>query len=403
MHSNRPARIFGLYLALVSAAAAVAATAPARPTEAPSLFTLAQRVRPDFLLGSFASGLDPVKPGNTPLAEFFVRNFKVVTVGVYMTATQRQPGAYNFEKTDALVDFATQHNLRIHLHPLIGGAEYTPRWVNEGGYSAAALSQLLRDRITTHLTRYQGRIHYVDVVNESLTGSGRKPDGQWTWQERNHRGGEHVWMRTLGMYQGTKHSFPRYLVEAFRTARAAGGPELKLILNDWGNETTRSPRGHAFLALLQALREEGIPVDGAGLQLHCRLKDGQLHGWANHLPFDFGAFAAMLRLYEQAGLEVHITEFDIHLGTNPTPQDFELQGKYYAEILRHAFQSPAVKSFKTWGFTDRHSWRADGQDGHPLLLDAQLQPKPAYFRQVEMLQSLFTLRSENPIPAQALP
>ena len=28
----------------------------------------------------------------------------------------------------------------------------------------------------------------------------------------------------------------------------------------------------SFLALIQALREEGIPVDGAGIQLHCRLK-----------------------------------------------------------------------------------------------------------------------------------
>lgn len=382
MHSKRLSRLLGLCLAFGSAAAA-----PAPSSETPSLATLARGIRPDFLLGSFASGLDPAKPENTPLAEFFVRNFNIMTVGVYMTGTQRRPGAYNFEKTDALVDFAAQHNLKVHLHPLMGGAEYTPKWVNEGGYSATALAELMRDRITTLLTRYRGRIHYVDVVNESLTGNGRKPDGQWNWQEKNHRGGEHVWMRTLGMYQGARHSFPRYLVEAFRAARTAGGPELKLILNEWGNETTRSPRALPFLELIQALREEGVPVDGAGLQLHTRLKDGVLHGWASNQPFDFDAFSAQLALYARAGLEVHITEFDIHLGPDPTTEDHAMQGRCYAEILRRVLQSPAVKSFKTWGFTDRASWKADGKDGRPLLLDEALQPKPAYLRQIEMLRA----------------
>jgi len=352
-----------------------------------SLVNLAQRVRPDFLLGSFASGLDFTRNGNPAAADFFRRNFNIMTVGVYMNGMQRQSGAFSFEKADALIQFAQENHLKVYLHPLIGGAEYTPKWVNEGSLSAEALRQIMRDRITTILTRYQGRIHYVDVVNESLAGKGRKADGQFQWQEQAYRGGDHVWMKTLGMYQGRKYQFPRYLVEAYRIAREVGGPDLKLILNEWDNETTKSPRGLPFLALIQALREEGIPVDGAGLQLHCRLKDGKLITWGNRQPFDFDAFDAMLKLYEPAGIEVHITEFDIHLEPNPTEQDLAQQGKYYAEVLRHALHSPAVKSFKTWGFTDRDSWKADGQDGHPLMLDKNLQPKPAYLRQIEMLRA----------------
>lgn len=377
-----------LLFTLLPAALAAAAPAPGAPPPPDSLAALARQVRPDFLLGSFASGLDFTKENNPPLAEFFARNFNIMTVGVYMGSTQRQAGAYNFEKTDALIAFAHDHQLKVHLHPLIGGAEYTPKWVNEGGLSADALLQLLRDRITTILTRYQGRIHYVDVVNEPLSGKGRKADGQFEWQERAFTGGEHVWFKTLGMYQGTKHAFPRYLVEAFRTAREAGGPGLRLVLNDWDNETTVSRRALPFLELIQAMKAEGIPVDDAGLQLHCRLKEGVLQGWADNRAFDFDAFTAMLNLYKQAGIGVHITEFDIHLGPDPTTEDFALQGKYYAEILRRALQSPAVKSFTTWGFTDRHSWKADGKDGHPLLLDENLQPKPAYLRQVEMLRAL---------------
>ncbi len=350
--------------------------------------TLARQIRPDFLLGSFASGLDPSKPGDSPLAEFFVRNFNIMTVGVYMTSTQRVRDTTNFEKTDALIAFARANHLQVYLHPLIGGATYTPRWVNAGGLSAPALLELLRNRIRTILTRYQGQVQYADVVNEALAGQGRRADGSFEWQEKTHLGADHVWMKTLGMYQGKRHAFPRYLVEAFRTAREVGGPGLKLILNEWGNETTRGIRALGFFELIQALREEGIPVDGAGLQLHSRLKDGKLVSWGGGQPFDFDAFSAQLALYAQAGLEVHITEFDIHLGPNPTAQDFALQGIYYAEILRRALRSPAVKSFKTWGFTDRSSWKADGKDGHPLMLDENLQPKPAYQRQLDMLRAL---------------
>ncbi len=356
--------------------------------EVPSLVTLARNIRPDFLLGSFASGLESSEERNSAAGDFFRTNFNIMTVGVYMQGTQPQRLGYNFKTTDALIDFAEKNRQKVYLHPLIGGAEYTSQWVYEDGLSSEALLHLLHDRITTILSRYKGRIHYVDVVNEALTGQGTKADGSFDWQEKAYRGPEHVWLKTLGMYQGKKHQFPNYLVEAFRTARQAGGPDLKLILNEWGNETTKSMRGHAFLALIQALREEGVPVDGAGLQLHCRLKKGKFCGWASDLPFDFEAFAAMLQLYEQAGIEVHITEFDIHLEANPTERDYELQGQCYARILECALSSPAVKSFKTWGFTDRHSWKENGQDGHPLLLNENLQPKPAYLRQIQMLEKL---------------
>lgn len=103
----------------------------------------------------------------------------------------------------------------------------------------------------------------------------------------------------------------------------------------------------------------------------------------------------MFKFYERVSIQVYITEFDIHLRPNSTAQDFELWGKYYAEILRHAIQSPAVQSFKTWGLTDRHSWEADVRDGRLLLLDGQLQPKPAYPRQVETLRSPVTHRNEQ--------
>jgi len=218
--------------------------------------------------------------------------------------------------------------------------------------------------------------------------------GQWNWRERDSLG-EHVWMKTMGMYQGKKHVFPEYLVDAFQIAREVGGKDLKLILNEYGNDMAKNVRGPAFFKLVQALRDEGIPVDGAGMQMHLKLTNGALFEGGDKAPYDFDSFDAMLREYEKERIDVHITEFDIYLPTNPTPLDFQLQGKYYADVLRHAFASPAVKSLKTWGFTDKYSWKRDGPDGHPLMLDTNFQPKPAYLMSLEFLKTLAQSSATN--------
>ena len=269
------------------------------------LADLADKIRPGFLLGSFAAGLNSVSNEDAILKDFFKHNFNIMTVGVYMKSTQFKKGVYDFNKADALVNFAQENQIRIYFHPLIGGVQYTPKWVNEGHFSAPELRQIMKERITTILNRYRNKVDYVDVVNEALDGTGLKPDGQFNWREKSTRG-EHVWMKTMGMYQGKKYLFPQYLVDAFQIAREAGGPGLKLHLNEYDNASTQSLRGSAFLKLIQSMREEGIPVDGAGMQMHFDLKDGKLLEGGFKAGFDFGSFDAMLQEYAQAGIDVHI-------------------------------------------------------------------------------------------------
>jgi hypothetical protein len=69
---------------------AAEAHAPLALSSPASLVALTWQIRPDFLLGSMASGLDPAKESRSPLADFFVRNFNIMTVGVYMSALQRR-------------------------------------------------------------------------------------------------------------------------------------------------------------------------------------------------------------------------------------------------------------------------------------------------------------------------
>lgn len=101
-------------------------TASAQPGSDESLYKLAQKLRTDFYLGSFASGLNPSREDNKQLTEFFSNNFNILTAGIYMFGSQREQGKYNLENVDYLVDFATSNNIKVYFHPLFGGL-YIPR------------------------------------------------------------------------------------------------------------------------------------------------------------------------------------------------------------------------------------------------------------------------------------
>jgi len=363
------------------------------------LANLARQVRPDFYLGSFYTpghhGLSPDNPDNEQMREFIRKNYNIITAGIFMFGMQRDSGIYDPQRLaniDYAVDFANDNNIKVYFHPLIGGANYSPDWINNGHYTKDELRGIMKERITTILTRYRGKVHYVDVVNEAL-GSGKiSPEGEFEWRKDDGKG-EHVWMTQMGMWHGKNHDFPQYLVDAFTISREAGGENLKLILNEYENETTVSSKGKTFLALVKAMREEGIPVDGAGMQIHCKIRNGRFYEWGD-TEFDFNAFNDMLKLYEKAGIDVHITELDIHLPPDPSKKDFELQGKCFTEILRTAIKSPAVKSLKTWGFTDKYAWKIDGIQSYPVIIDENFKPKPAYLGWYELLRSLTSGKKE---------
>jgi endo-1,4-beta-xylanase len=363
---------------------------------------LATAVRPGWKIGSHfsASSYGKTSTGDKErIFEIFKANYNILNAGIYMPQLMREKGIMKFDQTDEIVDFAQKNNIDVYFHPLIGGVQYTAPWVNNSNFTKEELQVIMRDWIKSVLTRYKGKVKYVDVVNEAL--SGMQPDGvQFKWKSgwKEDRSDKNVWLETMGMYQGKKIVFPNYFVDAFRIAREFGGSDCKLIYNEWGNATTKSSKGLAVFNLIKAMKEEGIPVDGVGIQLHCAIKDGKFFedpGSVKQQPFDFEAFDKMLGMYQQAGIDVHITEFDIHLSKDPAEADFELQGRMYAEIVKHAIQSPAVKTFKSWGVCDKYSWQPKQYNAKPLIWDENFIPKPAYKSQVEMLTLMLKAKNKS--------
>ena len=346
--------------------------------------SLASNVNPNFKIGTnFNFKMLMNEDDKIKSLDILKREFNIVTINTNMPSIQKRQGLFTFDKVDEILKFAVENKIEIWLQPLIADNKHTAEWVVKGNFSRTELSSIMRNWIETIINRYKNKISYLNVVNEALLGIDK--NGKFIWKTDNN-----VWMN-MGWYQGKHHRFPQYLIEAFKIARGIGGPSIQYIYNQWGNATTDSKMGEACYELYFALKEEGILLDGIGIQLHCAIKKGKLFeqpGGENQ-EFNFSSFKELLNLYKKKNISLHITEFDIALSENPSSEELENQGKYYAEVIKYSLISCAVKTFKFWGISDKYSWIRNSlpYQASPLLYDTNFEKKPALLYLKNMLQN----------------
>lgn len=285
-----------------------------------------------------------------------------------------QPDEYNFGPADSYVEFGEQNDMFIVGHALVWHQQ-TPDWVfeDENG-NAASREQLLRrmeDHISTVAGRYKGRIDGWDVVNEALEEDGSLRQSKW--------------LEIAG---------EDFLAKAFEFAREAD-PAAELYYNDY-NLWKESKRNGA-VRLVSKLQEQGIQVDGIGMQGHYGITYPSVE-----------EIEASILAYAELGVKVMITEMDIDILPNPSGRQgadiamtFEPAEGYnpyesglpdsvqeqltarYAEIFevfnRHRDK---ISRVTFWGVADHHSWLNNwpmsGRTSYPMLFDRNFEPKPAY-------------------------
>jgi endo-1,4-beta-xylanase len=335
-----------------------------------------EKIRPDFKIGTY---LREAPQNNDPYAAFVKDNFNAVTIGVYMKRTQETgKDSWNFSVVDKCIQFAVENNMKIKFHPGIGPDIYSPDWLVKGEHSSGELSEIMEERFRVLMERYTGDLKAFELVNEAVDWDA---SGQ-TWQT-----GDNVWI-DIGWTQGGD-KYPLYLAKAFDSGRKYG-KGVELILNDNNNSMPESTRAQNFYKALKILLDNGLPIDGIGLQLHCSVAGGRLVEGAFGIgsPIDTASIKKMIRKYGALGVDVHITEFDVHLAEKPTEQDYEIQANAYQDILKAALESPYCKSFTTWGFADPDGWAPKGYNPHSLWLDDSYRPKENYLRVLKMLQKM---------------
>jgi endo-1,4-beta-xylanase len=233
----------------------------------------------------------------------------------------------------------------VNGHVLVWHA-WLPAWITGGTFTKAGLLAVLRDYITTVVSRYAGRVASWDVVNEAVI---------WDGALRSS-----VWLNTIG---------PEYIDSAFVWARRAD-PAAKLYLNDYGAEAINQ-KSDSILALVQDLRARGIPIDGVGFQAHTFP--------ATPLP-PAGRVRDNFARFVNAGFDIRVTEMDVMIADTAGPAALIAQAIVYRDVLDACLQFTRCSEFITHGFTDRHSWipgRWPGY-GRGLPFDSSYQAKPAF-------------------------
>lgn len=258
------------------------------------------------------------------------------------------PQEWAFEGADRTLGFANEHGLFTTVSHFVWDQATdisgTPEWVKTIR-NPDELRQVMREHLSAITARYGGQIDRWIVVNEPLEYGG-------TTLYQNH------FYSVLG---------PDYIAEAFQIARECA-PDAELWLNEIFTENNAA-KANALVDLAVGLVETGVPIDGVGLQGHLFFGDP-----------DYRLVQDTMRRLGDLGLKVAITELDAPIGRD-LPDRLEVQAQRMAGMVRACLATPACDSVTFWGLDDEVSWlnRFLAPDLDPLLFDASLQPKPAYF------------------------
>ncbi|NND89983.1 MAG: hypothetical protein HKN42_03905 [Granulosicoccus sp.] len=274
-------------------------------------------------------------PDGALYAGIAAEEFNVVTSEntLNMDVINPLPGRYQFADIDNLISYARTHDMQVHGSALIWHQQL-PEWMLNSNPSDR------RGHMQEYIHRVLGR--YVDdvsvwaLVNEAIGENGGMRDS--------------IWFQAMG---------EDYIEIAFRQARMTH-PGATLLLNDF-DIAIDGPKADTLYPLLDRLLAKDVPVDGVGFQLHI---------WSDFDQFD--EVRTNFQKVADLGLEIHVTELDVSIPALGNSSD---QAEVYRQILSICLEQPACRSLKSWGFTDRYSWR--GQYA-PLMFDDSYQYKPAY-------------------------
>lgn len=297
-------------------------------------------------------------------------------------AVHPRPDVWNFRDADEYVKYGEDNDLWILGHTLVWHNQ-TPSfyWENADGSQKTReeLIETMRQHIETVAGRYAGRIDAWDVVNEIIGEFG----------EYRNKG----WVKAFGGdgYEVVRNAF----IFADRYA-----PDAELYYNDFN--VWRPAHVDGIVTMVKKLQEEGIRIDGVGIQAH----------WGLNYPKTEYIGHAIDTLHS-LGVKVMITELDVDvlpitregqvIGQSLTdplyqheefeeyldpykeglPAEIEQQlADRYEELFRIFYnRRDKIDRVTLWGLTDDSSWKngypVPGRTNYPLLWNRDYTPHKA--------------------------
>lgn len=280
------------------------------------------------------------------LSNLVKKEFNSLTAEYEMKQNIFMPAAntYNWAPADAIVNFAVANGMRVHGHALIWHSA-VPDWVTNFAGSDAEFETMIRNYITTVVTRYKGKVASWDVVNEGISDNGGTL--------RNT-----IFRERMG---------DDYIAKCFQWARDAD-PDVLLFYNDYNAEFDQTKRT-AIINLINDFKSRGVPIDGFGFQMHI-----------NHDAPSMATLTTAVDQVKNTGVKIHFSELDVRVNPNKDlttltlarAQSQEARYKAIAELHKSL---PANQQFgiTVWGIYDDESWLINfwGNIDWPLLFTGE--------------------------------
>ena len=284
-------------------------------------------------------------------------------------------GLFNFYTANQIVSFANRKKLVMRGHCLVWNQQ-SPTWISSDGgktndknWTRQQALDIMKSHITNVMQQYKGKVREWDVVNECLDDNQSavrtNPDA---YEIKKNC----VWQQAIG---------DDYIDSAFVYARQAD-PDAILYLNDYGVEFQGKAKSAAFYNLATRMKNNGIPIDGVGLQCHFSIDD-----------VDSTKFDNTIRRFGEAGLLCIITELDMGI-PDTSEKNLMEQARLYRVITDIMLKHDNCPSMVIWGLKDNNSWR---EASNPLLYNAQLEKKPAYYAVRSALRHHYLVQQQTGI------
>jgi endo-1,4-beta-xylanase len=170
-------------------------------------------------------------------------------------------------------------------------------------------------------------------------------------------------------------------------------PNAKLFLNEAFNELPGNPVTEAFYHLVADLKQQGVPIDGVGFQFRYQVNNGLVENiypmetidtFLNNVDQTVKRYGKLGVLVEFSEVEIAIRNDDVDPSTPAGKKVYDErlaeQAKMYGGLAKIAVENKNVAALIIWMMTDRYAQGVFGSKyGDTSILDADYQPKPAYY------------------------
>ncbi|MBH1940173.1 endo-1,4-beta-xylanase [Mobilitalea sibirica] len=286
--------------------------------------------------------------------------------------------AVNFSSIIDGMEFAKENNIKMRGHVLVWH-EQAPDWFFREGYESSGkyveketmlmrMENYIKQVLEFTQTQYPGVIYCWDVVNEAVENNEGAYELESGYEIRtNYHSGENLWYKVIGV---------DYVVKAFEYARKYADPKVKLFYNDYNS--FQEAKTQSIYDLVFDLKQKGL-VDGLGMQGYMDLVYPEINSGVDNVR-------SALSKFSDLGLEIHITELTIR-SQDKSSQSFRIQADRYEELFKMLIEmdtdggGPAnITNVTFFAIMDEYLfYRNNNNPEYHRLFDGQLQPKPAFY------------------------